>query len=497
MPMKKKRTSNRLLRGEKRKEFIAEGTEFCPEGFENTREELLKICENEKDAQVRWEKSKELLLENLESQMPLFDLPLMPIKKTTKGSKRKKIDKNLIESWRKFYSIVNDKDKSYLYDCIKIVSAYNAYDNPDLLPNDIKFSVSHELDYESYCFRHDSVRIIIYLKSLEKISIDESKNFYSSLLSPHSVLEYISNGKDDIALICNENFLDEFKRMHPDIARVYKFTKQHEPNLILSHLNKDFQRKFLKHFLSKKIENWSWSGESEDRIIEPLFNERVLEPRNLNSEDIEYIRMVENPVWEPDSLLVNPKLMCYEIAGDFLKSLSEHERNLCIYESCLKIGFELLDLPYIKGVMDYWYDTNKLSELRTLSKFLYESFLSKRVNITGTEKTYWRIYLDVNRLVGLGKKKEEAYKILASRYNMKKSTLSTRYKERASIAKSRKLDTNSIIKRYGLHKFESVLPSVYRQNRGVYPIKDYIQRFIEGQKSIVSPTIAQNTHSKI
>lgn len=472
--MKKKQISNRLLRGKERKKFLTEGAEYCPEGFEKTRKELLKICENETKAQSRWEKSKELLLENLESQMPLFDLPLMPIKKT-KGSKRNKIDKNLIESWQKLCSIVNDKGKSYLYDCIKIVSAYNAYNEPKLKPNNVKLFVSDESDYNSYSLRQDSIRIIIYLKSLEKISIDESKKFYSSLFSPHFELAYISQGKHYLEVICNEKFFHEFQILHPDFTKAYKFNKQHEPNLILSHLNTDFQRKFLRHLLGKDIEEWSISRKSEEKINEVLFSEQVLEPRNIKLEQIENIQTIENSIWEPNNDLVNPKLMSYKMAGDFLKSLSEKERSLCIYESCLKIGFEVLDIPYIKEVLDYWHDTNRLIELRTLSRFLYEKYLSKKANITETQKMYWRIYLDVNKLVSFGMKKEKAYKILSHRYQMKKSTMSTRYKEKASIAKSRKLDDDSIIELYGLHNFESVLPSVHEQSlRGkVYPTTDY------------------------
>ena len=117
------------------------------------------------------------------------------------------------------------------------------------------------------------------------------------------------------------------------------------------------------------------SSKSEDRINEVLFSERVLEPRNIQSEQIENVQTVENPIWEPDNKLVNPILMSYEMAGDFLKSLPEKDRKLCLYESFLNIGVELFNVPYIKGVIDYWDDTGKANELGTLTRFLYERFL--------------------------------------------------------------------------------------------------------------------------
>ena len=66
-------------------------------------------------------------------------------------------------------------------------------------------------------------------------------------------------------------------------------------------------------------------------------------------------------------------------------------------------------------------------------------------HLKDTQGKYWKIYLEIEKLVKQGYSKKKAFRILSGKYKMKQSTISTRYKEKASEAKKNNLSDWDIV----------------------------------------------------
>jgi len=307
------------------------------------------------------------------------------------------------------------------------------------------------------------MRVHIQLKSGEKKNIDIPEDIYNKFKVPCSLLEYTGEHGKEHSVVRQDSFYNRFKEKFTGNVRTKKLSLNHQPSQILNSLQTEFQRKFLKMLIGKELTNWKWKRELVPRMEREAIIEKIFEPNNIKAEEIEDFSIERNPLWEPDKPYLNTNAMSFELADHVIKKLTLSERSILLLQALTMINYGIFEIPSFREIVNSWRENHDERELRSLSRIINEMFSRSEMKLRETEKTYWGIYMDVEKLIRGGLTKKQAYKRLAVKYhNMKGSTICTRYKEKAVEAKASNLDVQDIISKYGLYECEEVVPDSWQ-----------------------------------
>lgn len=440
--------------------FLNKGRDECGKDFEKTRLKLVQICYEEKTPQKRWAKARDLLVENIGTQIPVkstFSYHLRKKLQKKLGNQTTPLDENP-SNYNILYMILDNS--SYVYECVKLVAIFNTFSNPEkLLPRNVKLFFSEKLDFEAWNFRYESMRIHIQPKSGEKKTIDIPEDIYNKFKVPCSLLEYTGEDGKEHSVVRQDSFYNRFKEKYTDIVRTFKLSLNHKPSQILSVLETEFQRKFLKTLIMKEFTNWKWKQELVPLMERGAIIEKIIEPNNIKAEEIEDFSIERNPLWEPDKPYLNTNAMSFELADHVIKKLTLSERRILLLQASSMINYGIFEIPSFGEIVNSWRENHNEKELRSLSRIINKTFSRSEMKLKETANTYWGIYIDVEKLIQGGLTKKQAYKRLAVKYhNMKSSTICARYKEKAVEAKASNLDVQDIISKYGLYECEELVP---------------------------------------
>ncbi len=445
--MEKKNVSLAILQGEEGKKFVSKGNEDCGQSFEKTRRKLLKICEEERDPIKKWNKSRKLLLEDLDSQIPkeagFVEYFIQPISMNT-GTE---IDNIVFEPWKRLFHILTNH--TFIQECINTVAIYNAYEYPDsYIPSGIKVFKYQEPFPESYYLGQDETLIRVFLKTGDFkdyfLQGEEIDKFYAFL---YHLVSFIKGDNSNIKSGRRVEFFNAFKRAFPEIIRSHKFDESNKPEELISQLKPEIASVFIKSFsgLSKDIDDFGFFEFSqEEELDHHLFQEVKLAPDGINDEDIYFILQNPYPKWQPDNNYLNSTHMSYELAEEYIQTLSMPHKIKCLLYSSRYIGYKIFNLPSFRTILDTWGTNLRMSELRIVSNNLYSLYVGNNA-FENTEKKYWTIYLEVEKMVKAGFTKNKSFELLSKKYEMKKSSISTRYKEKASEARKHNLSKWDIV----------------------------------------------------
>lgn len=169
--------------------------------------------------------------------------------------------------------------------------------------------------------------------------------------------------------------------------------------------------------------------------------------------------MEEYPLWKPNKTLPDVNALSYELADSYLRKLPADEREKALFQIAGGVCYGIFNIPAFREIVKSWWEEQDDSHLRALHGVIDKWFSRSVVKVRETEKKYWSLYLDVERLVKKGYTKQRAFKELETKYKMKSGTINTRYKERAIEARNLKLTPEDIKLSYGLTEWEEIIPA--------------------------------------
>jgi len=461
--MNKSKSAAQIFSREEINHFLTIGIERCGKDCKKVRKELLNICDHESNPIKQWNKIRALLLDNIVSQ--ISNLKSRSNLKRQESPKRagRKPQVYKPEQWVILIDILNKY--SYLYNCIKIVAVLNAYEDPQkLLPKGVSLINPEELPYDyfpPYYLRHNKIRFYLSLKSGETTSFDIDKNEYNNLCALRSVLEFKNQEGKQSQSIKDKEFYEFLKKEFSGTTYINKISPLNKPSKNLSIFDQLHRRAIIRDYVGTYIEKYEWTLESFPVLDKNAVYELIFKSQGIRRNDLDgdYF-MYKYPTWEPDILHLNPKLMSYQLADDFLKTLSEPERGMCLIQSSRVLGFRLFNIKSFREIANHWQLFPHGRQQKALANSISNHYTDSRMKLNETQKKYWSIYLNVKRLKRLGFKKKEAYEKLQHKYYMSSNTLCTRYKEKAVEAKKSKLVDEEIVINYGLYEFNEVLPRI-------------------------------------
>jgi len=455
----KKESLMSFLEGKGRKFYLSKGIRYCGKSFKNTRSRLLKICEQEVEPAKKWEKSKKLLLENLDSQIPIHDRFVENIIKSIEIDNGDRFDSLFFEPLKKLCNIL--ANHSFVKECINTVAIYNA--NDDLtsnIPDNVKALQYGYLTPESYYLSQDTTLVRVFLKSGEfrdfYLDNEEVEKFDTHL---YKLVYFIENNNSESKDGRREDFFHAFKGAFPEKVTRHNFDKNTEPKKLMDMVKPNIALFFIKSFTgsNKDIEEFGFYESYEEETFDrDKFQELKLNPEGINEEEIQHISVEPHPKWQPDNKYLNSTLMSYELAEDYLKTLPINHRVKCLFNSSRYLGYKIFELASFRAIINTWKTDNCMSELRILTNNLSSLYLGDK-KVKDTQYKYWRIYFETEKLVKAGYSKKKAFLILSEKYNMKQSTISTRYKEKASEAKKNDLSDWDIVHKLNINVHPEII----------------------------------------
>ena len=467
--MNKNKSAAQIFSQKEINRFLTRGIEECGKDFKRVREELLNICDNEANPTKQWNKTRTLLLNNIVSQIPIL--------KSTSNLIRQKIQKRTghkrevrkPEPWVILTNILDNE--SYLYECIKIVAVLNAYENPQrLLPNGVMLVKTEDFNSDSYYLRHKKIRIYLSLKAGEQTSFDIEESEYNGLKNPFSLLMFEYRSKRNYLYIKHSDFYEYLTREFSHITDFNKMSPLNKPSKNLNILHSSHQQTVLRKYTESGIDKYKWLSESELILDENALYKFVFASLGIEQSEVENLYVRKYPIWEPNILHLNPSLMSYQLADDYIRTLPNSEQKRCLIQCTSELGFSLFNVKSFRETFNKWRAENYEKELRAIERSISHFYTRPEIKLGETQKKYWCLYLDVNRLKKLGFKKKEAYEKLRTKYKkmirkkyekMSSNSICARYKEKAVEANKSKLSDTDIIRKFGLYEFEEVLSSKY------------------------------------
>lgn len=410
--------------------------------FESTRLELLRICYKEKNPQTRWDKAKNLLLDNLESQT------LLPTDSSIKYPYIFNLDAILRIG------------KSFVSQCMRLITLLNTLDVG--LPEGIKIFYSVLGDLNSFQIQYNFMHIRVRLRGGEIKGIDiPVKEFLENYQIYYSIF---GSGKYRYR-IRHETFFDEFKKRHPEEVKTYRLNPKMKPSEILNYFDQSFQEEFLADIFDELLRDKIRDGIDRKKIKWKLVYESTTEIDikkiaallGKTESDFTGIAKEFRPLWRPNDPLLDIKTLTDELADCYLRKLSFSEIQESFWRLLPTFDYDLFSIPTFRYMIGSWKENKIHENLRSLQRVLDDIYTHSNVRAVQTEKKYWGLYLDVERF-RMEKEctKQQAFKELAKDYGMKCSTIATRYKEKAKEARRLNLTAQDIIKKYGLFEFEEV-----------------------------------------
>jgi hypothetical protein len=265
--------------------------------------------------------------------------------------------------------------------------------------------------------------------------------------------------------IRHETFFDEFKKRNPEEVKFYKLNPKMKPSEILKYINQSFKEKLVGDIFDELLQDKIRDGIDRTKIKWKLLYESTTEIDikkiaavfGKTENDLTGIAKECRPLWRPNDPLLDINTLTYELADCYLRKLSFSEIQECFWRLLPTFDYDLFNIPTFRYIIGSWKDNKIHENLRSLQRVLDDIYTHSNVRAVQTEKKYWGVYLDVER-VTMEKEctKQQAFKELAKDYGMESSTISTRYKEKAKEARKLNLTTQDIIKKYGLFEFEEV-----------------------------------------
>jgi len=233
--MNESKSVAQIISLEERNKFLTRGIEECGKDFKKVRKKLLNICDNETNPSKQWGKVKRLLLDNIGSQIPIITNPSNLIRQKIQKRAGDRPEVRKPEQWVILSSILDNK--SYIYECIKIVTVLNAYeDSQRLLPNGVMLVKTEDFNSDSYYLRHNKIRIYLSLKTGEKTSFDMDESEYNGLKNSFSVLMFEYRGKRNYRYVKHYDFYEYLKREFSHIMDFNKFSSLNKPSKKLEHI---------------------------------------------------------------------------------------------------------------------------------------------------------------------------------------------------------------------------------------------------------------------
>lgn len=391
-------------------------------GFGKTRMELLRICYEAKTPQSRWKKAKSFLNDNLRSQIP--------------GIPSNKLSHSLV-----LERILGAN--SFISDCITLVVLCNASDIK--LPKGVDVLRSYPGYFKTGYrdFRHDCVRVKVALQNGEINTSDIApKEFFEKYFSYHATFKC----NDYLYQITHNDFFDRFEKKHGEILKNYKIDSQKKkPSIMLSILRGSAKQVFLSEITGIK---GAW--ELEEEQVPDLDVEKISKLLGTNSREIVDIGWEDHPSWMQNTHLLDVRALTYELVDCYLRPLSFSEKEKALFQLARRIDYDVFQIPVFREIIKSWKKNNEYTNLRELNSEFNDIYSAREAKAIETKRKYWSLYIEVHKFVNMGFTKESAYKKLASRYNMKASTISTRYKEKAIEARKLKFTPQDIIREYNL-----------------------------------------------
>lgn len=400
--------------------------------FKNARYELLRICYQVKNPKMRWKRYKKYMISNLNNLRLDFQK-----------------EKNLKPA--QYISRVL-KDRSFTSELINFVACCNALSSKPAikLPQDVEL-YGTEKDLRFWVYRRNIANIVVLYN-------DGELKFYDIPLNEYNKYEtnyYLFKSGSKINLISQHEFCLEFNKRHPELVRTYKITKSMKPFDILNRTFKSQLHKECLNDILGSTGDWEIEKSYPDVDIHEVL--RKYDP-SRSTDDVSRFYCDKKPIWEPDDFLIDYDALRFNLIDTYLRNFNIIEREAILLRLLQGFDFDLFELKAFREIFSLWKFNKAYENIRQFIEVINNKYSQTKSKISETEKTYWKIYLDVENLVSNYKySKQEACRKLEDNYELVYQTIWTRYKEKQSIVRKNNLTDQDIIQASGLYQYEKPL----------------------------------------